>query len=422
MTIKTLQLAIFAVLSTFRIISFNHRNLSLEQVGKLHVGEESQKELLSAIKSKFSLTELMFLSTCNRVEFYFCSEEKFSSDFISGLLNSINPALEKDIPAIAEKAEVFEEEAAVSHLFELASSLKSLVIGEREIITQVRKAYEFCNSLGLTGDFIRLAVKQTIETAKAVFTNTAIAKNPVSVASLAYRQLKELGIKDDARIVMIGAGETNTTMANYLQKHRFANFTVFNRTLSNAEKLAEKINAKAYALSEIGTYLNGFDVLITCTGSSDPVVTSEIYKSLLSGDTNKKVIIDLALPADVDSKVIAENPVTYIDINSLKCRAEKNLQLRQHEVETCKVIIGEKLAEFREIHNERKIELAFGEIPKQVKAIKELALNEVFQKEINSLDDKSKEVLDKVLNYVEKKYNAVAMKTAKETFLSKKED
>jgi glutamyl-tRNA reductase len=207
-----------------------------------------------------------------------------------------------------------------------------------------------------------------------------------------------------------------------LQKHRFANFTVFNRTLSNAEKLADKISAKAFSLSEIANYRNGFDVLITCTGSSDPVITSEIYKSLLCGDSGKKVIIDLALPADVDASVVAGNPVTYIDINSLKSRAEKNLQLRQHEVEICKVIIERKLAEFREIHNERKIELAFGEIPKQVKAIKELALNEVFQKEINTLDDKSKEILDKVLNYVEKKYNAVAMKTAKETFLSKKEE
>jgi glutamyl-tRNA reductase len=317
---------------------------------------------------------------------------------------------------------MFENEAAVSHLFELASSLKSLVIGEREIITQVRKAYEFCNSLGLTGDFIRLAVKQTIETAKAVFTNTGIAKNPVSVASLAYRQLKELGIKDDARIVMVGAGETNTTMANYLQKHRFANFVVFNRTLSNAEKLAGKINAKAYALSEIKSYKEGFDVLITCTGSSEPVITTEIYKSLLSGDTHKKVIIDLALPADVDAEVIRSQSVNYIDINSLKTRAEKNLQLRQHEVQACRRIIECKLEEFKEIYNERKIELAFGEIPKQVKAIKELALNEVFSKEVNSLDDKSKEILDKVLNYVEKKYNAVAMRTAKETFLTKRED
>jgi glutamyl-tRNA reductase len=228
MTIKTQRLPIFAgYLSTFRIISFNHQNLPLEQVGKLHAGEEDQSQLLKTIKSKFAFDELMFLSTCNRVEFYICSETEFPLDLTAELITSVNPQLDQNtVKILTEKAEFFKGDAAVRHLFELASSLKSLVIGEREIITQVRKAYEFCNALGLTGDFMRLVIKQTIETAKAVFTHTAIAKNPVSVASLAYRQLKELGIKDDARIVMVGAGETNTTMANYLQKHRFANFTI----------------------------------------------------------------------------------------------------------------------------------------------------------------------------------------------------
>lgn len=408
--------------STFKIISFNHRNLSLEEIGKLHAGEEVQKELLASVKSSFGIEELMFLSTCNRVEFYMCCAESISKNKIIDILNAFYPNLKAETEALVANAEVFENEDAVRHLFELASSLKSLVIGEREIITQVRKAYEFCNSLDLTGDFLRLVLKQTIETAKAVFTNTGIAKNPVSVASLAYRQLKELGIKDDARIVMVGAGETNTTMANYLQKHRFANFTVFNRTLANAEKLASKINAKAYALNDILNYREGFDVLITCTGSSEPVITPGIYTSLLGGEKSKKVIIDLALPADVDASIVKENSLTYIDINSLKARAEKNLQLRQHEVETCKAIIEDKLSEFRELHSERQVELAFGEIPRKVKAIREIALNEVFLKEVNSLDEKSKEVLDKVLSYVEKKYNAVAMKTAKEALLTKKED
>ena len=131
------------------------------------------------------------------------------------------------------------------------------------------------------------------------------------------------------------------------------------------------------------------------------------------------MVIDLALPADVDKAVLESNNIHYIDINSLKHQAELNLELRKNEIDKCRTIIKNKLEEFIAIYNERKIELAFGEIPKQVKAIKELAMNEVFSKEINSLDDKSKEVLDKVLSYVEKKYNAVAMRTAKEVLLSK---
>lgn len=392
----------------------------MEKLALLHLNEEAQSLFLGKLKVNFNFDELLHLSTCNRVEFFVCTDTLLNETTIQNILKFVNPQLSvSDLKQFASSAELFEGDEAINHVFELASSIKSLVVGEREIITQVRKAYELCNSLNLTGDFIRLLVKQTIETAKEVFTNTDIAKNPVSVVSLAYRQLRDLGIKNEAKIIMVGSGETNTNMANYLQKHKYANFTIFNRTLSNAETLAQKLNATAFSLNDLNTYNKGFDVLITCTGSTEPVITDSVYQTIKAGDNTKKVIIDLALPADIDKQVIENNNIHYIDINSLKSQAEKNLDLRKGEVDKCRAIIKTKLEEFISLYNERKIELAFGEIPKQVKAIKELAMNEVFSKEINSLDDKSKEVLDKVLNYVEKKYNAVAMKTAKEVLLSK---
>lgn len=408
-------------MSTFKIISFNHRQLPLEEIGKLHINEDVQANLLNRLKINFGFDELMLLSTCNRVEFFICSSVEINDLFLKELLQFINPQLNNEsVTFLIKNAKYFEQENAIRHMFEVASSLNSLVIGEREIITQVRKSYEFCNMHGLTGDYIRLAVKQTIETAKEIFTKTHIAKNPVSVVSLAYRQLRELGVKNDAKIIMIGAGETNTAMANYLQKHKYANFTIFNRTLQKAELLAKKLNGKAYGLSELKNYKDGFDVLITCTGSTEPLISSDIYARLIARDKSKKVIIDLALPADVSAEILRLHNINYVDINSLKATAEKNMKLRHKEIEKCRLIIEEKLNEFQSLYKARKIELAFGEIPKQVKAIKDLALNEVFIKEINSLDNKSKEVLDKVLSYVEKKYNAVAMKTAKEALLSKK--
>lgn len=409
-------------MSQFKVISFNHQNLPLEKLALLHLNEEVQSTFLGALKINFGFEELMLLSTCNRVEFFVCTEEEVNIVSVKKLLNFINSHIdEATLELLSAKAEIYEGEKAIAHVFEVASSLKSLVVGEREIITQVRKAYEFCNLLGLTGDFIRMVVKHTIETAKDVFTNSEIAKNPVSVVSLAYRQLRDLGIKNDARILMIGSGETNTTMANYLQKHKYANFTIFNRTIGNAEKLAIKLDAKFYDLKELNNYTKGFDVLITCTGSTEAIINSKNYTQLLAGDKNKKVIIDLALPADVDKDVLENNSIHYININSLKAQAEKNLQLRHNEISKCSDIINTKLQEFETLYHERKVELAFGEIPKQVKAIKDLALNEVFLKEVNSLDDKSKEVLDKVLSYVEKKYNAVAMKTAKDVLLNKEQ-
>lgn len=405
-------------LESFKIIAFTHKTLPFELIGKLHLNQEEQTTVLGAVKLNFGFDEFLFLSTCNRVELFISSQHDLNSLFIKEVILFLNSRLNNvEANTLSENAEIYLGEEAVEHILKVASSLDSLVVGEREIITQVRKAYDFCNMLGLTGDFIRLLTKQTIETAKDIYTNTDIAKNPVSVASLAYRQLRELGIKNDARIVFVGSGETNTVLASYLQKHKFANFTVFNRSLENGKKLAQIVKGKAFELKALPDFKEGFDVLIVCTASSEPLITKAIFDTLNNNETSKKVIIDLALPANVEEGVAKDKLVRYIDIDSLKAQAEANLQLRRNEVEKCEQIIKNKTEQFRWLHKERRIELAFGEVPRQVKAIKDLALNEVFAKEVNLLDPNSKEVLEKVLSYVEKKYNAVAIKTAKELLL-----
>ncbi len=405
-------------MTSVKLISITHKLAPLELIGKLHLDENHQQNYLAALKLKMDLKELMFLSTCNRVEFIINTDQEVSPDFLTVLFTGINSQLSgQETGDLIAKTVLYEGTEALTHLFEVCASLDSLVVGEREIITQVRKAYEFCNAMGITGDTIRMAIKQAIETAKLVYTDTNIAKNPVSIVSLAYRQLRNLGIKNNARIVFVGAGETNANMAKYLKKHEYANFTVFNRSLANAQKLALELNGRARELAHITDFNEGFDVLISCTASQEPVITNEIYRVLKGNDSSKKVIIDLALPADVDKSVVEQNDAFYIDIESLKKQAAENLLKREGEIEACKTIINTKVEEFKLLFQERKIELAFGEVPKQIKCIKETAINEVFAKELGSMDTSSKEVLEKVLNYMEKKYNALTIKTAKKVFM-----
>lgn len=407
----------YLILNYFKILAFTHKNLPLNLIGKLQLNETEQLDKLNQLKVQFSFKEILYLNTCNRVELFFVSELKQFN--VSEIIYTLNNNLTKaEIKEIENACEIFKGNNAVTHTFKVAASLESLVVGEREIITQVRKAYEFCNFNGLTGDFIRLLIKKTIETAKQIYTQTNIAKNPVSIVSLAYRSLLQNGIKNNARLIFVGSGETNTLMATYLKKHSFENNVVFNRTLSNAAKLATKTGGKAYNLTELKNYKESFDVLIVCTASNTPVIDNEIYTSLLNTDTSKKTVIDLGVPANVDATVIKKNNINYIDINSLKLKAEQNLILRQNEIVKCDEIIQNKLEEFLLLYKERKIELAFGELPKQIKAIKELAFNEVFSKDINGLDNNSKDVLEKVVLYIEKKYNAVTFKTAKELLLN----
>lgn len=158
-------------------------------------------------------------------------------------------------------------------------------------------------------------------------------------------------------------------------------------------------------------------MLITCTGATEAIVTPELYTQILGADQSKKVVIDLALPNDIDARVLDINDIKYISIQQLKDLADKNLKEREKELAACETIIGEGLREFLIAIRERKVELAMGSIPQKVREIKDTALNEVFAKEIQALDIPSKEILDKVINYLEKKYISVPMKMAKEILL-----
>ncbi|MES2284918.1 MAG: glutamyl-tRNA reductase [Bacteroidota bacterium] len=400
-----------------KIIAFTHKNTDINDIGKLHIEESALQGRLQFLKENAGIDELLYLSTCNRVEFMLSNHESVNTTFLVKFFSAFNPGwTTTEINWAIENAQVFEGNDALRHLFNVASSIDSLVVGEREIITQVRNAYEKCNEFNLTGDLIRLAIKKTVETAKDVYTHTNIARNPVSVVSLAYRKLRELNVKQDARFLIIGSGVTNTTMAKYLKKHKFANFTIFNRTLANAQKLADELNGTAYTLSELKNFKNGFDIIVTCTGSSESVITPAIYKSLVGDDRSKKVVIDLAIPNDLDAEILNNYDVNLIAINNLQEVAKENMQARAQEMDACSTIIEKNILEFKQLLKTRKVELAMSEVPKKVKEIRETA-NEVFAKEILGLDSGSKEVLDKILSYMEKKYISVPMKMAKEIFI-----
>lgn len=405
-------------LNRIKIIAFTHKNIDLKEIGRFHLEEDAIPVRMNALKNASGAEELMYMSTCNRVEFLIVTGEEINESFLGDFFRAFNPAWNTtDVAWAVSHASVFEGNAAMRHLFNVASSLDSLVVGEREIITQVRNSYDHCSRLGLTGDLIRLIVKKTIEAAKEVYTETHIAEKPVSVVSLAYRRLRELNVKLDSSILIIGAGVTNNSMAKYLRKHGFSNFTVFNRTLIKAQRLATELNGTALTLSELGNYSKGFDVIVTCTGASEIVITKDIYKSLCAEDNTRKVVIDLAVPNDLDPEILDSYDVNLIAVNNLQQVAKENLLEREKELDACMDILNKNVEEFNTILRERKVELAMSDVPRKVKEIRDNAINTVFAKDIATLDVASKEVLEKVIAYMEKKYISVPMKMAKEILI-----
>lgn len=408
-------------LKDLHIVAFTHRNLPVSEIGSLHIEPDNQQDRLSSLKEALNLGELMFLSTCNRVEFLFTSETEVDSTFLHNFFNSLYPVLEKEARvSFAENATVLHGLNAVEHKLCVASSVDSMIIGEREIITQVRSAYESCLEMGLTGDLIRIIMRHTIETAKKVYTNTNIAKRPVSVVSLAYHKLRDLDVPLDSRVLIVGAGATNVNMSRFLKKHGFTNFNVFNRTLSKAEKLAGDLNGQAHDLSALNSFDKGFDIIITCTGSESHIITPEIYSSLLIGETSRKIVIDIAIPQDLSPEIIALHNVTHISVEVLQKISNENLKARSKEMQHVEEIIADAMYEFAHIEQERSVELAMRAVPNKVKEIKSTAMNEVFKNELNDLDDESREVIDKIIGYMEKKYMSMPMIMAKEILLKKR--
>ncbi|MNE49594.1 Glutamyl-tRNA reductase [compost metagenome] len=203
-------------------------------------------------------------------------------------------------------------------------------------------------------------------------------------------------------------------MLRFLKKHGMSNFVIFNRTLEKAEALAEELGGKAYPLAALHSYKEGFDILVSCTGSEETMVDADLYETLLNGDSAPKITIDLALPSDISEEVHQKFATRSISIDVLQKISDSHLQERSQEVIHVEQILEEANNEFRNIAKFRAIEVAMRPVPQMVKDIRATAFNEVFKNELDQLDPSSMEILEKVVGYMEKKYMSMPMIMAKE--------
>jgi len=402
-------------LDNLRVIAFTHKHVDLKDLGNLVICNEELENRLAGLKNALDIPEIFYIGTCNRVEFVFCGEHELTDGFIADFMSRMNFCVPADrLPCYLNQVTRYSGLDALAHLFRMSCSLESLAVGEKEILAQVRRAYERCRRAGFTGDGLRLVMDRLVKTAKEVYTHTNISRHPVSVVSLAYRKLKETKLPENPRILVIGAGETNQNLAKYLEKHQHCTFTVFNRTLANAKKLAADLNAEPFPLAAIGRYDRGFDVMIICTGAPVPIIDANLYRMLLCGETDRKTIVDLGVPNDVAAEVTENFPVHYVEVAGLCDIAEQNRRERCKELSCAEAIIQRNIREFLPLLKQRRVEIAMRQVPEKIKEIKAFALNEVFARDVQNLDPCAREVLEKVVDYMEKKYIKVPMVMAKD--------
>ncbi|MFT7333181.1 MAG: glutamyl-tRNA reductase [Sphingobacteriales bacterium] len=403
----------------FHQLSFTHKHLDFRSIGLLVLDEEQKLSRLEALKERFELKELFYLSTCNRVEIGLVGDFNLDCSQIKEILTCINPTLTpEEVSILVKGTMMYRGIEAHAHFFRVSCSLDSMVIGEKEIFGQFKSAYSFCKANNFSGDTLRLLMKGAVQNAKEIYSQTEIARKPVSIVSLAFRQLRDNLPPEGSRVLFIGAGETNRLMSKYLIKHGNYSYAVFNRTLNNAQSFADEIGGKAFNLDLLREFTGGFDIIISCTASAQPLIDLEMLRKLKGTDTNAKFIVDLAIPNDVVPEASTE--ATLISINHLKKIAAENLNARRTQLTQAEAIMDINFEEFKQILRQRKIELAMREVPTRIKQIKANAINEVFANELTSLDPGSREVLDKVLNYMEKKYISVPMVMARDILLDQK--
>lgn len=402
-----------------QVIAFTHRHFNFDEIGYFHLEDNHRIAELKKLKTILGVDELMYLSTCNRVEFIIKSDLAENKENTSKLIDFFSKKNKvKFDENFINKVEVFNKEKAVRHLFCVASSIDSLVVGEREIITQFRKAFEECKHHNICGDFIRVLVQMTIQTAKKIFTESNIATRPVSVVSLAYMELNKHIENQPRHFLIIGAGKTIGSMLKFISKNSAHQYTIYNRSTENASLLSKQLNlnAKVLPIAELGSHKENFDFIISCTASKKVVLDITKFNKL-NHSQNKKTIVDLAVPKDCSNDVGQLESVRMISVEELKIRAEENLKARTKEVEVCLKIIDHQIREYNTTEKERELERKMSIVPQSIKGIREKAFAEIFVKEIKNLDPEARVVLDTLVDYMEKKYISVPMKIAKEILL-----
>jgi len=331
------------------IVAFglNHKTASLDLRGKLSFAPEIVEKVLHDARTILHVREIVLLSTCNRTEVYLFGN--VSDHQIVTWLAMIKGT---EINALSECFYSFRNEHAVKHMIEVASGLDSLVLGEPQIFGQIKSAFSVAKEAGTVSVNLEKVFQFIFSAAKRVRTDTAIGKNPVSVASasvnLASKIFSDLG---EAHALLIGAGETIELVAKHLVDNGIGKLTVANRTLNRARSFSERFSADVILLSDMPEMLKTVDILISSTASQLPILGKGAVEFALRRRKYKPMfMVDIAVPRDIEPQVEELADVYLYNVDDLADFIEDNVKARNIEANVAKVIIAEEVNSWSNQH------------------------------------------------------------------------
>jgi glutamyl-tRNA reductase len=376
------------------VIGVNHRTGNLPLLERLAIPTDAQGKSIVALTSRQNVREAAVLSTCNRTEIYAVAERFHGAyadirDFfcdLSGLdADDLHPHLYSQ-----------HDEAAVTHLFEVAAGLDSAVLGESEILGQVRHAWETAQHHGGARSTLNLLFRHAIETGKRARTETSIGRGTASVSYAAVEMATErLGSLHGRRVLVVGAGEMGEGVAAALVNAGANDVVVVNRTPERADRLAKRIGGGVAPFSELAHALSTADVLLTCTGAGETLIDVDLVASARGATGAHLLIVDIAVPRDVAADVVQLPNVTLLNLDDLRDWAGRALELRADEAQHVHRIVAEEVERYVVESKARQAAPLVAQLRERAEEIRRAEIDR-FASRLGSFDESQRAVLDAI--------------------------
>jgi len=369
-------------------ISINHRTAPVEIREAVYLKEDEIRPFINIAKDN-QIKEGLILSTCNRTEIFgIPSTDETSHESFQNLLLNF-----KQSQNITEKHfQQFVSRDAIRHLFSVATGIDSLLVGDNQVFKQVKDSFQISEESNFTGYIMHRVFDATIRTGKRAISETKISDGAVTV-SYAAVQLTEKIFSNLSKksALVIGAGETGEIAAKHLSEKGIGSLAVTNRTQEKADKLSQKLNAKVIPFTEFKDSIYKFDIIISATASPEIIIRKDDVKNALKKRSNNPMILmDIAVPRDIDPETKKIDYVFYHDLDSLNIIVDQNLSKRKSEIPKVEKIIEEELDNFWEWYNSLQAAPAI----KDLRDFFEDIRNEEVEKNKNKFSSEDQEKLD----------------------------
>lgn len=401
----------------FKVIGINFKTAPLTVIERFVIDSAVRKEKLSEIARKLNWEELVYIATCNRVEFVFYQRGASEPpEQIESLLHTVLPG--EDVHQVRNHFYFYSGSEAIHHVLRVVSSLDSMVIGENQIVGQVKRSFQEARDFGLAGHQMTLLFDAAARLAKAVFSETEIGARPTSVAYLANQFIRDFN-RENPTVIFVGAGETIQLMTKYVGKLRIGRTIFVNRTLENARKLATLFGGQAMSFEEFYASRLDFDIMIVCTACKQYVITLENFERIFAPSDSKRLIIDLSLPMNVDPQVATRHRDLILhSMEDIRAMSARNNEERQAEAAKCRSIVADHVQEFERLWKEKQVEHSLKEIPLQIKTIHSAAVDHLLSKKLSHLSESDKDAIREFTRFLSNKTAQVPMRMAKDILLA----